>query len=145
MQDEQLDRSRTGPFWLRDIRIASIIENALLYGDFSRHLYHLYAWIIMPNHVHVVFEPQITLPAVMHWLKGRTGRIANRLLGRTGLPFWQDESYDHWIRSTKELEDVIAYVESNPVNAGLAEASNGHGQARVSGQTTQNDRLPQLN
>ena len=123
LRDQQLDRSRTGPFWLRDARVATMIENTLHHGETIRQFYHLYAWVIMPNHVHAVFEPQVTLPAIMHWLKGRTGRVANRLLGRTGLPFWQDESYDHWIRSTKELEDVIAYVENNPVNAGLAKTA----------------------
>jgi putative transposase len=59
----------------------------------------------------------------MRWLKGRTARVVNRVLGRTGLPFWQDESYEHWIRSGKELQEIIAYVESNPVKAGLVEAS----------------------
>ncbi len=79
--------------------------------------------VIMPNHVHVVFEPKAPLPGIMRWLKGRTGRTANRILGRTGIPFWQDESYDHWIRSRKELEETIRYVESNPVNARLVEAA----------------------
>jgi hypothetical protein len=50
-------------------------------------------------------------------------RVANRVLGRTGLPFWQDESYDHWIRSSDELQEIIVYVENNPVKAGLAEAA----------------------
>ncbi len=76
----------------------------------------------MPNHVHVVFEPNVPLRSIMCWLKGRTARAANRILGRTGTPFWQDESYDHWIRSGKELEEVIGYVECNPVHAGLVKA-----------------------
>jgi len=75
----------------------------------------------MPNHVHVVFEPHTALPTIMRWLKGRTSRQANRRLGRTGMPFWQDESFDHWIRSDEELNDIIAYVENNPVKAGLIE------------------------
>ena len=83
-------------------------------------------------------------------LKGRTGRTANRTLGRTGMPFWQDESYDHWIRNSEELKDSIDYVENNPVKAGLVEckqcwpwssarAAHGHSAAR---QTTKGDRLP---
>ncbi len=47
----------------------------------------------MPNHVHVVLEPRRALPQMMRWLKGRTARQANRILGRRGQPFWQDESY----------------------------------------------------
>jgi REP element-mobilizing transposase RayT len=75
----------------------------------------------MPNHIHIVIEPKAALPNIMRWLKGRTGRVANQILSRTGMPFWQDESYDHWIRSGKELEETIVYVESNPVKAGLVD------------------------
>jgi hypothetical protein len=46
---------------------------------------------------------------------------ANRILGRTGTAFWQDESFDHWIRSGEELQNLIEYVENNPLKAGLVE------------------------
>src|SRR3984957_12882430 len=78
-----------------------MIEDALQYGEAARGFYSLYAWAVMPNHVHVVFQPKSPSPDIMRWLKGRTCRLANRILGRTGMPFWQDESYDHWIRSDK--------------------------------------------
>jgi hypothetical protein len=107
VSDKALDTSRTGPFWLRDARIARVVENALEYGETARGFYSLYAWVVMPNHVHVVLEPKSSLPSVMRWLKGRTGRMANRILGRTGMPFWQDESYEHWIRSGKELRKLL--------------------------------------
>src|SRR5471030_1612743 len=55
--------------------------------------------------------------------QGRTSRVANRILGRAGTPFWQDESFDHWVRSAEELQDLIAYVENNPVKAGLVETA----------------------
>jgi REP element-mobilizing transposase RayT len=79
-----------------------------------------HAWVIMPNHVHVILEPRLALPAILRWLKGRTARKANQILGRTGLPFWQDESFNHWVRTTEELHDLILYIERNPVAAGLA-------------------------
>jgi hypothetical protein len=41
------------------------------------------------------------------------------LLGHTGRPFWQDESYDHWARNRHELDRIVGYVEENPVSAGL--------------------------
>ena len=113
------NRSNSGPFWLRDERIAAMLVNALHYGETARQFYHLHAWAIMPNHVHVILQPRIELSSVMRWLKGRTGRKANRILGRTGTPFWQDESFDHWIRSVQELLELIKYVEHNPVKAGL--------------------------
>jgi putative transposase len=123
VRDQWLDRCSSGPFWLRDERIAAMVQDAIEYGSDVRHSYDLQAWAIMPNHVHAVWEPHIPMPDIMRWLKGRTSRIANRILRRSGQVFWQDESYDHWIRSAGELDEVIEYVESNPVKAGLVSAA----------------------
>ena len=112
-----------GPFWLRDPRVAKLVATTLHYGEATRHYYDLYAWMIMPNHVHVVLKPRIELSVILRWLKGRTAHTANRLLGRTGTAFWQDESFDHWIRSNHELHGLIEYVENNPVHAGLAQVA----------------------
>ena len=87
-----------------------------------KRFYQLHAWLIMPNHVHVLFQPRIEMPTIMRWLKGRTSRVANQLLDRTGTPFWQDESFDHWVCSAQELQNLIEYVENNPVKAGLVGA-----------------------
>jgi len=99
-----------------------VVVNALLYGETVRRFYQLHAWVIMPNHVHAIFQPQTAMPTIMRWLKGRTSRVANQILGRTGTPFWQDESFDHWVRTAEELQYLIEYVENNPVKAGLVEA-----------------------
>ena len=147
VRDQWLDRSNAGPFWLRDARIAQIVQDTLRHGANVRHSYDLYAWAIMPNHVHAVWKPHIPMPSIMRCLKGRTSRIANRLLGRGGQPFWQDESYDHWIRSTQELEDIVRYVESNPVTAGLVSSeaqwawSSARFRTEVAWHTTKNDGL----
>src|ERR1017187_570473 len=121
-QDERLARVRSGPAWLQDSRVAGVVVNALLYGETVRRFYELHSWVVMPNHVHAIFEPRTAMPTIMRWLKGRTSRVANQILGRTGTPFWQDESFDHWVRSAEELQDLIEYVEDNPVKAGLVEA-----------------------
>ena len=52
--------------------------------------------------------------------RGATARAANCQLGRTGEPFWQKESYDHWVRNAEEFEKIRAYIENSPVKAGLA-------------------------
>jgi putative transposase len=65
-------------------------------------------------------RPFRKLSQVTRWIKGSTARSANLLLGRTGRPFWQYESYDRCVRDTNELNRVIRYVERNPVAAGLA-------------------------
>ncbi len=92
------------------------------YGERARRFYELRAWVVMPNHVHVIFQPHTEYSSIMRWLKGRTSRVANQILGCTGTPFWQNESFDHWIRSAEELSYLIEYVENNPVNAGLVES-----------------------
>lgn len=60
-------------------------------------------------------EPARSLQSV----KGYTAREANRLLQRTGQPFWQSESFDHWIRDEQEFKRVQRYIEQNPVRAGI--------------------------
>ena len=119
--DREVDKAAFGPVWLRDARVARVVADALMYGESGRQLYQLRAWVIMPNHVHVLLRPTIPLPVITRWLKGSTARQANLILGRTGKAFWQDESFDHRIRDEVELDRIVRYVEYNPVGAGLAE------------------------
>ena len=65
----------------------------------------------------------VPIRRITQGLKGYTAREANRLLGRTGQPFWQGESYDHWVRDETEFIRIIAYIENNPVKAGLVARS----------------------
>jgi putative transposase len=118
--DRQLDAATDGPRWLADKRIADQVVNAIEQGANEYRLYELFAWVIMPNHVHVVAKPNRPLPVVMRWLKGSTARSANRIMGRTGKPFWQYETYDHRIRNSDEFNQTVRYVERNPVRARLA-------------------------
>jgi putative transposase len=118
--DHLLDTTTSGALWLKDPTLAAIVAKALEDGENEYRLYERFAWVVMPNHVHVVMRTFRPLPDVMRWIKGSTARSANLLLGRTGKPFWQYESYDHLIRNTDELNRVIRYVERNPVRAGLA-------------------------
>ena len=75
----------------------------------------------MANHVHVPLLPEISPSRLLKSLKGHTAREANRLLGRTGEPFWQRESYDHCVRDSAEFARIVAYIENNPVKAGLVQ------------------------
>jgi REP element-mobilizing transposase RayT len=118
-QDRQFDRTRTGPQWLKDPRIAEIVQRAILHGEESRRAYDLFGWVIMPNHAHIVLHPQHKLADIVKWLKATTAHRANEILVRTGQKFWQREYYDHWLRDRRELESTITYVETNPVDAGL--------------------------
>jgi len=120
--DRALDTAKDGPLWLKDQRVADLVAAALNQGEMEYRLYERFAWVIMPNHVHVVMRPARPLPVVMRWIKGSTARTANMILNRTGNPFWQYETYDHCVRTNDELNRINRYVERNPVRAGLTPA-----------------------
>ncbi len=114
--DTQLDTPRQGPLYLRMPGIAQIVATALRTGE----SYCLHEWVIMPNHVHVLFTPHMEPPPILRRWKGGTARAANLLLARTGKPFWQEESYDRLVRDPKEFEAIRHYIRMNPVRARLA-------------------------
>ena len=97
-----------------------MVADRIHYGERQRRFYCLHAWVVMPNHVHLLLQPWQAPPVILRWLKGSTAREANRILGRTGRPFWQDETFDHWVRQEGERRKIIRYIEWNPVTAGLA-------------------------
>jgi REP element-mobilizing transposase RayT len=107
-----------GPTWLSDSRVARCVIETLRYGQHSLGLYELLAWVIMPNHVHVLIEPKAQLPRIMLSIKNYSAKRANQILGRKG-PFWREEFWDHWARSRDERTRIIDYIELNPVTAGF--------------------------
>ena len=100
--------------------IARLIADAIQKFDSDR--YRLFAWCVMPNHVHAVIQPlaRNELPQILHSWKSFTASSANRLLNRGG-PFWQVEYYDHLIRDEDDLNHAVEYVLSNPAKAGLCD------------------------
>jgi REP element-mobilizing transposase RayT len=117
--DRYLDNTRTGPQFLRQASIAQTVVDSFYTGVNLGH-YELGPFVIMANHVHVLLRPLVAPPQLLKALKGSTAREANRLLNRTGEPFWQRESYDHWVRDQGEWNRIVRYIERNPVKAGLA-------------------------
>ena len=120
--DRVLDAAKSGPLWLRDPKIAECCQFTMLHGA-KLGRYELLAYVVMPNHVHVLMQPHVPLARITNTVKGIAARDANAVLGRRGLPFWQDESFDHWIRNSAQLERVRHYIEHNPVTAGLARSA----------------------
>jgi len=118
--DRVLDRAFSGPRWLAELRIAELISETLESGEHTWKWYELFAFVVMPNHVHALLRPLVRPARIMQRVKGSSAQAANAVLGRTGLSFWQDESYDHWVRNSTEFDRIKAYIESNPVRAGLA-------------------------
>src|SRR5258706_5001798 len=117
--DRLLDRAATGPLYLRQSEIAAMVVDALNEGVLKWKRYELHAFVVMPNHVHLLVTPKVFASRWLAPLKGSTAYRANKLLSRHGQAFWQDESYDHLVRSDAEFDRIRAYIEENPVTAGL--------------------------
>jgi REP element-mobilizing transposase RayT len=117
--DRYLDTAQGGPLYLKQEPIARLVVNSIHYGYQQLKYYDLHAYVVMANHVHLLVLPRAAPSRFLQTLKGYTAREANRLLGRTGQPFWQGESYDHWVRDETECARIKAYIENNPVKAGL--------------------------
>jgi putative transposase len=112
----RLDRGH-GECWLRRHEVAEKVEEVLL-GSHQR-LYQIRAWVIMPNHVHLVVEIwDVPLAKLINAWKGKSSRLANELLQRRGR-FWQDDYYDTLVRDVVHLKKAIRYTEQNPVKAFL--------------------------
>ena len=124
-----------GACWLRLPEIAALVVGALLHFDRQRYL--LLAWCVMPNHVHALIETRELWPldGVLHSWKSFTSHEAGKILrGAAGetpaLPgskrphlageFWQREYLDRYVRNAEHYANVLAYIEENPVQAGLA-------------------------
>ena len=112
-----LDRGY-GVCHLADTRIASIVQHALLHFDSER--YRLSAWVVMPNHVHLLAAPCYghSLSKIVHSLKSYTAQEANNTLQAKGR-FWFEDYFDRYIRNAKHFENAVSYIENNPVRAGL--------------------------
>jgi len=85
----------------------------------------IHAAVIMPTHAHCLLEPLEKGFELSGWLRGiksRSAQQVNKLLGRKG-KFWQDESYDHLVRSEAQYAHYMRYTQENPVRAGLKEGT----------------------
>jgi REP element-mobilizing transposase RayT len=119
VMDRLLEDARAGPFFLRQAVLAQLVVEAIHYNARALGQYVLHAFVVMPNHVHLLVTARVPIPELTKSLKGITARRANQTLGQTGSPFWQEETYDHEVRQEGELERIRAYIESDPVRSGL--------------------------
>jgi putative DNA methylase len=119
--DKCLDTGH-GACYLQEHKIAKIVEDAFLHFDGER--YSLLAWVIMPNHVHVMIEiiDGFSLNSLVYSWKSFTAKKINKHLGKSGR-FWQREYWDRYIRDESHLMKAIDYLHNNPVKAGLVDNS----------------------
>ena len=83
--------------------------------------FFLYCAVVMPDHVHLIFSPNedergtpFGLVEILRGVKGASAHSLNKALGRKG-SVWQDESFDHVLRSNEDLIEKLQYVCANPV------------------------------
>jgi putative transposase len=109
-----LDRGH-GTCWLRRPEVAQVVEAELL--DHDGKDCELQAWVIMPNHVHLVVDIwDMPLSRLMHLWKGKSSRRSNAVLGRRGC-FWQEDYFDTLLRDSEHLAKAVRYTEQNPTKA----------------------------
>ena len=126
---------------LREPAIAAMVQNTFLHFDAQR--YRLLAWVVMPNHVHVLFQPLPgwTMAKIVASWKSFTGRRISEWLktnpGPARLPpglsdtptlergepgvyrIWHREYWDRFMRDEAHFMQAVAYIHQNPVEAGL--------------------------
>lgn len=109
---------------LRRPALATLMQETLLKWDGDR--YRLFAWCIMPNHVHVLMETTAAFSKIVQSWKSFTGRWALEKnaelgLGVPGTALWMREYWDRYIRDADHFDSVRAYIEKNPVAAGFCQ------------------------
>ncbi len=82
--------------------------------------YWLHVAVVMPDHVHLLATPTHALRVVIGRIKGASSREVNLAIGRRGT-LWQQESFDHELRSDESLLQKAEYIRQNPVRKGLVE------------------------
>lgn len=59
--DRLLDTARSGPVYVRRPEVADVVSQQLRVAD-CRGLCSLHAYVVMQNHVHVLWTPRVSLP-----------------------------------------------------------------------------------
>ena len=110
-REEWLDRGY-GECLLAKPQAYEIVKVAFHLFDGKR--YRMYSYVIMPNHVHLVFMPIAgrTVKEILHSWKSFTAHQINAALGREG-KVWQDEYFDRYVRDTEHFGRVMRYVKHN--------------------------------
>ena len=141
--------------------IADMVQATLLFFDSQR--YRLFAWVVMPNHVHALLQPvdPWTVAAIVaSWKKFTASRIRGLSRERRSPdrprepyrqspdwqqpsgrphPVWAREYWDRYIRNEQHFQRTVSYIHANPVRAGLVTSA---GEWRWSSAFPGNANLP---
>jgi REP element-mobilizing transposase RayT len=109
-----------------DHRCCQIVTGGLRFPR-TRLGHRLHAYVIMPDHVHLVVTPRegSNVSQAMHSLKLYAARQIGALLGSKG-GTWQPRFYERALRTPKDVAGALAYVHNNPIKAGLTDRPGGY-------------------
>ena len=115
--DNYLDNSLNGRYL--NHQILELSKNYILEQD--KKLFELISFIIMPNHIHILFKETMELSEVMRKLKGGLSFLINKELKKKG-QFWENNYYDKMIRDKRHFEIVYEYIKNNAIKANLKDS-----------------------
>jgi putative transposase len=95
-----------GSCLLADADARLILERTLMHDHPQRAIQH--AWVIMPNHVHLLFTTQARLEVLMKTWKG----VSARRIGMGSI--WQKGYRDTLIRDGQHFANAVRYIRRNP-------------------------------
>jgi REP element-mobilizing transposase RayT len=105
---------------LKQPNFASLVTEAMHHFDGNR--YELGAYVVMPNHVHLIVRPMDVeddaLELILKSWKQFSARRINTATGGRGM-LWQQESFDRIVRDAEHLYRALQYIGRNPDKAGL--------------------------
>jgi len=114
----------TGTFFITAItykrrRLFQLPTNAELFIETLQHyrhkgLFKLHAFVVMPDHIHLLLTTDDLSRSVRHIKGGFSHRLASHL------PVWQRSFTDHRIRDNADFETHRSYIHHNPIRAHLA-------------------------
>ena len=115
--EDALDKGH-GECYMNEPTIAKIVEDSITHFDGER--YHLAAYCVMNNHVHLLIQPlgDHDLSSIIQSIKSYSAQNANAALSRSG-SFWKKEFYDHLIRNEEDFINQLEYIKLNPIKAGI--------------------------
>jgi putative transposase len=96
---------------LQEPAVREIVEEVIMHFQGERVEHH--AWVIMPNHVHLLFKPFVPMESLIKSWKG----VSARNIGRGSI--WQPNYRDTLIRDGGHFANAVRYIRRNPVKAKL--------------------------
>jgi putative transposase len=96
--------------------VANKIVEEILERTRARHDALIYAYVLMPEHVHIMMNEPPKIQVAM-FLKAFKQEVSRKLKGARK-QFWQTRYFDRNLRGEDSMAEVIRYIHRNPVSRG---------------------------